>query len=96
MHGGTAILITSNVKMMVDNAYALLESDVHAVVGCPFTVGVKYSPCVRIEWTSGAALAKSGGIKILVRSSIGKCIGAEGATQGIAIIATTQTKTTAT
>lgn len=97
MHGGTAILITSNTRLMVDNAPALLESDIHSVVGCPFTLpGPKYSPCVRIEWSAGAAMMSSGGTKVLVRSSVGKCYSAEGATQGIAIMATTQTKTTAT
>jgi len=95
MHGGTAILFTSNTKLTADNAPALLESDVHPVVGCLFTVGPKYSPCIRIEWTGGAAMLQSGGTKVLVRSSIGKCINAEGAPQGVAIIATTQMKVTA-
>lgn len=96
MHGGTATLTTSNTKMMVDNAYALLESDVHPVAGCPFTIGTKYSPCVKIEWTGGAAKSKSNGTKVLVKSSVGKCISGEGATQGMAIVAMTQMKTTAT
>ncbi len=94
-HGGTAILTTANAKVMADNAFALLESDIHAVVGCPFTVGTKYSPCVKIEWTLGATKMKSNEIKVLVRSSIGKCINPEGAPQGVAIIAMTQTKTSA-
>lgn len=96
MHGGTAILTTSNAKLMVDNAPALLESDVHTIVGCSFTIGTKYSPCVRVEWAMGAVKAKSSETKVLVRSSIGKCYSAEGAVQGVAIIAMTQTKTTAT
>jgi hypothetical protein len=56
----------------------------------------KYSPCVRVEWTGGTSKMKSNETNILVRSSIGKCISAEGATQGIATIAMTQTKVTAT
>ena len=95
-HGGTAILTTANAKAMADNAFALLESDIHAVAGCPFTLpGGKYSPCVKIEWTAGATKMSSNGTKILVRSSVGKCINAENAPQGVAIIATTQMKTTA-
>jgi hypothetical protein len=97
MHGGRAILITSNAKMMVDNAFSLLESDVHSVAGCSFTLpGPKPSPCVRIEWSAGAALCKSSETKVLVRTSVGKCLSAEGATQGMAIISQTQVKTTAT
>ncbi len=95
MHGGTAILTTANTKLMVDNAPALLESDVPVVVGCPFTIGPKYSPCVKIEWTLGAAMLSSNGTKVLVKTSIGKCISGEGATQGIAMVASTQMKTSA-
>ena len=95
MHGGTAVLTTSNTKLMADNSPALLESDVHSVAGCPFTIGQKYSPCIRIEWSGGTTMLKSNDTKVLVRSSIGKCYNAEGATQGTAIIATTQTKVTA-
>lgn len=96
MHGGTAILTTANTKLMVDNSPALLETDIHSVAGCPFTLpGGKYSPCIRIEWTAGAALCKSNETKVLVRSSIGKCISAEGAVQGTALIVQTQMKTTA-
>lgn len=96
MHGGTVILTTSNTKLMVDNSPALLESDVHTIVGCSFFMGTKYSPCVRLEWSGGAAKATSSETKVLVRSSIGKCYSGEGATQGVAIVAMTQMKTTAT
>ena len=97
MHGGTAILTTANTKMMADNTPALLESDVHSVAGCTFTLpGPKPSPCVKIEWSMGAMMCKSNGTKVLVKSSIGKCSSAEGAIQGVAIVSQTQTKTTAT
>lgn len=93
MHGGKAILTTANVVAKIDDVPALLESDVHAVAGCPFTLpGPKPSPCVRIEWSAGAVMAKSNGTPLLVQSSVGKCINAEGATQGVAIIAQTQAK----
>lgn len=96
MHGGTAVLTTANAKLMIDNAPAMLESDISSVAGCPFTLpNGKPQPCIKIEWTAGAAMCKSNGIKVLVKSSIGKCISAEGATQGLAIIAQTQVKTQA-
>ena len=98
-HGGQAVLTTSNQRLMIDNAPALLESDVHAVAGCPFQIpigtGTKPSPCVRIEWAGGEAQMKVGGAGVLVQSSVGKCISPEGAPQGVAIIASTQTKSTA-
>jgi hypothetical protein len=96
MHGGQAILLTSNTRLLVDGVPALLESDVHSVVGCPFTLpGPKYSPCVRIEWTNSAAQVKANDTKVLLRTSIGKCLSAEGAMQGVANIVNTQMKATA-
>jgi hypothetical protein len=95
MHGGQAILLTSNTRVLVDGTPALLESDIHPVAGCPFTIGPKYSPCIRIEWVAGATKLTINGIKVLVRSSIGKCISAEGAPQGLALILNTQMKATA-
>jgi len=94
-HGGQAILLTSNAKVTADGAPALLESDIHPVVGCPFTVGPKYSPCIRIEWTAGAGKVTINQTKVLVQSSIGKCINAEGAPQGVAMILNTQMKVSA-
>jgi hypothetical protein len=98
-HGGQAILTTANSKLMVDNAPALLESDVHAVAGCPFQIpigtGTKPSPCIRIEWAGGATSVTVNGTGVLVKSSVGKCLSPEGAPQGVALIVNTQMKTTA-
>ncbi len=99
MHGGSAILTTSNTKMMVDGAPALLESDIHSVAGCPFQIpvgaGTKPSPCIRIEWSAGSTQMKVDGTPVLVQSTIGKCYSPEGAMQGLANIAATQTKISA-
>lgn len=91
-HGGRASLLTSNTKVLVDSMPALVESDVHPVVGCPFTIGTKYSPCLRIEWSAAAVKPQAGGVSILIKTSIGKCINAEGAPQGVATIVNTQLK----
>jgi hypothetical protein len=94
-HGGQVTLFTSNSKVFAQGALALLETDVHPVVGCPFTVGLKYSPCVRIEWSAGSTQVAVNGTPVLTRSSIGKCFGAEGAIQGVATIVNTQPKVSA-
>ena len=95
-HGGQAILTTANTKGFAENMPALLESDIHTVAGCPFTLpGPKYSPCIRIEWSGGATRVKASGTPVLVKSSVGRCISAEGATQGTAIIVSTQMKASA-
>ncbi|OGO52740.1 MAG: hypothetical protein A2Z32_03830 [Chloroflexi bacterium RBG_16_69_14] len=84
-HQGTAILKTSNTSAKVGGAYALLVSDVHNVVGCPFMIGQKYSPCKTIEWSQGAQDVKVGGTAVLFMNSIGKCLSPENSTQGVAI-----------
>ena len=98
-HGGSAILTTANTKVMVDNALALLESDVHSVAGCPFQIpvgaGMKPSPCIRIQWSGGAVRMTVNGTGVLVQSSTGLCYSAESAPQGSAIIANTQMKVSA-
>ena len=91
-HGGMAQLFTINRGVLAGGAPILLESDVHPVVGCPFTVGPKYSPCVRIQWSLGSVQGTINGTPPLIQTSIGQCLNAEGAPQGIALIVNTQPK----
>jgi hypothetical protein len=84
-HGGQATLSTANTKARA-GAAILLESDVHTVAGCPFNVSGSPVPCVRIEWAAGAGSVKVGGTKALVQSSVGKCLNAASAPQGVAIV----------
>jgi hypothetical protein len=84
MHGGTAQLSTANTTVKVQGSAALLVSDVHPVTGCPFMIGQKYSPCVKIEWAQGSTTLKAGGTAVLIATSVGKCISAESSTQGTA------------
>ncbi len=94
-HGGQATLMTTNTHASAQGGRILLESDVHLVTGCPFTVGDKYSPCVRIEWSAGSGTSSVNGTAVLVRSSIGQCLNAAGLTQGVATIVQTQPKASA-
>lgn len=89
-HGGIALLLTSNAKALCADGPVLLESDVHVVMGCPFTVGTVYTPCLRIEWHAPGAKSNAGGAKPLVESSVGVCYGPTDAPQGVAVIAATQ------
>jgi hypothetical protein len=83
-HGGMATLTTANTSVQVNGAKALLVTDIHTVTGCPFTVGNKYQPCVRIEWSQGSEHVAAGGNATLVMTSVGKCYSAENAVQGTA------------
>jgi hypothetical protein len=94
-HGGQAQLMTTNTQASANRSMILLETDIHPVVGCPFMVGSKYSPCVRIEWSAGSRQVSVNGTATLVTSSIGQCFNAEGAVQGVATIVNTQQRTSA-
>jgi hypothetical protein len=96
MHGGSASVVPSNTKVLADSSPILVESDIHMVAGCPFNVSGAPVPCVTIAWSAGATKVKVNGTAVLVRSSIGQCKNAAGAVQGMAIIANTQTKVSAT
>jgi hypothetical protein len=91
-HGGQAVLATPNTRVSADGSRVLLESDVHVVTGCPFTVGTTYMPCVRIEWKGGAGRTKVDGTAPLLKTSIGQCLNAQGGSQGVAVIVNTQQK----
>lgn len=91
-HGGQALLTTGNTQVSASRAQVLLESDVHTIAGCPFMVGSKYSPCLRIEWSAGTSRVAINGTAALVTGSIGQCLNAEGVTQGVAMVVNTQAK----
>lgn len=86
MHGGQALLMTTNATLFAGGSPVLLETDVHMVAGCPFTVGVVYMPCVTIQWQTAATSLTVNGAGVLLETSIGNCLNASGAPQGIAIV----------
>lgn len=90
-HGGMANLLTANTKVFAARSPVLLESDIHPVIGCPFTLpGGKPSPCIRIEWSAGSTKTAANSTAPLLKNSIGKCYNAENAIQGVATIVNTQ------
>ena len=90
-HGGQAQLITSNTEALIDGAPALLQTDLHPIVGCTFTP-VAYSPCVTIRWVTAATQTSVRGVPVLLQTSIGLCLNAAQAPQGTAIVTQVQSK----
>jgi hypothetical protein len=90
-HGGRVILTTANAQVQIDGGYALLQTDVHTVAGCPFTTPVpKPQPCVTLRWTSGATQTKINQVPVLLQTSSGLCFSAEQIPQGPPIVVQTQ------
>jgi len=88
-HGGQAQLPTSNTEALIDGAPALLQTDVHPILGCAFVL-VKPSPCTSIRWVSASTQVKVRGVPVLLQNSVGLCLSAEQVPQGIAIVAQVQ------
>ena len=85
-HGGRAMLITTNTKLMAGGAPALTLTDVHMIVGCPFVIVLKPSPCLRIQWTTASTKLQVNGVPVLTQTSVGLCLSPEQAPQGPAVI----------
>lgn len=88
-HGGTAQLVTSNTDAVIDGTPALLQTDIHPIVGCTFTP-VAYSPCVSIRWVSGATQTAVRQVPVLLQNSVGLCLNAAQAPQGTALVVQVQ------
>ena len=86
MHGGQAVLVTTDSALFAGGSRVLLQSDLHMIVGCPFTAGVVYSPCVSVQWQTAATSLSVNGVEVLTQISVGLCLNASGVPQGIAII----------
>jgi hypothetical protein len=91
-HAGLALLVTTNTEAVIDGAPALLESDVHPVVGCVFWSGTNPMPCLTIRWAAGATQTKLHDVPLLLQSSVGTCYNGLQAPQGVAIVVQTQTR----
>ncbi|WP_166359391.1 hypothetical protein [Pseudomonas akapageensis] len=90
-HGGIAQLVTTHTEALVDGAPMLLQTDVHPIVGCPFTP-VTYMPCLSIRWVTAATQTALHGVPVLLQSSVGLCLNAAQVPQGIALVVQTQQK----
>jgi hypothetical protein len=91
-HLGQAQLLTSNTEWLIDGAPALLLSDVHPIVGCTFAPGGVYTPCLSVRWLSGATQTSLHGVPVLLQNSVGLCLNAAQAPQGLALVVQAQTR----
>lgn len=90
-HGGSATLQPGTPLVKVQGAQALLESEIHSVAGCPFTIpGKGPQPCTTIRWSLGGMQTKVNQIGVLLQTSIGICYSSEQIPQGTAIVAQAQ------
>lgn len=88
-HGGTIIAIPGQSRANAQSPI-LRGSDTFIVAGCPFVVGLYYTPCITVQWVQTATRVQAGGEFVLNESSVGLCLAATQTPQGAALILETQ------
>jgi hypothetical protein len=89
-HGGEAITVSANKRVLVSGQGVALISDRSSVVGCAFTVPPgKPQPCVSVDWSKavGSTRVLVSGQPVLLVTSVGLGTSAEQAPQGPAMVA---------
>jgi hypothetical protein len=97
-HGGTVQVAPGNPRVALGGALAATMSDAFAIVGCPFQIpvpgGTKPQPCVRVQWTVPAARVVASA-PVILQTSVGLCMSAEGIPQGPPIVSVVQPRVVA-
>ncbi|WP_020672145.1 hypothetical protein [Amycolatopsis nigrescens] len=89
-HGGHAAPRPDGTRVLVDGTAVTTLADPYLVTGCPFTVSGKPQPCVRVHWEQPSGRLRLNGSPVLLQSSVGSCLSAEGAPQGSALVVVVQ------
>lgn len=91
-HGGMVQFTPGSTKVSLTGKAALRMADTATIVGCAFNVSGAPSPCMRVTWMMPATKVLVEGSPVLLSSSIGLCVNAAGAPQGLASLSGYQTK----
>jgi hypothetical protein len=95
-HAGQITTISSNVRVTVSGQPVATMADVYMVAGCPFTVGVKVQPCLKVQWLVPAMRVLVNGQPAILQSSSGLCQSAEQIPQGPPNVIATQVRVSGT
>ena len=86
-HGGQVIVQTTNTRVKAERSrYLLRITDIFLIVGCPFSLFWGPSPCLTVRWINESKKVKVMGVPVLLESSVGLCLNAAGAPQGIVMV----------
>lgn len=90
LHGGIVSISTTNTRARAGGAFLARSSDLFTIAGCPFVLGIPPHPCVRVQWVQTALRSKAVGDATLTEASVGLCLAADGAPQGVVLVGSTQ------
>ncbi|WP_211305329.1 hypothetical protein [Crossiella equi] len=89
-HGGQTTITPAQTRTTASGQPVSTVADTFTIAGCPFTVGQKPQPCVRIRWTRPSVAIRVNGSPALLEDSTGLCLSAEQVPQGPPRVVTAQ------
>jgi hypothetical protein len=91
-HAGQITVIPTNTRVLVGGQPVATMGDTYVVAGCPFVVGSKPQPCVKVQWLVPALRVRVMGQQAILQSSTGLCQSAEQIPQGPPSVIVTQVR----
>jgi hypothetical protein len=77
-HGGRAMPVPQNMTVLIAGSPVLVVTDLFPIVGCVFNISGVPAPCVNVQWSMPAVVAKANQTPVLLLTSIGLCLGGSG------------------
>jgi hypothetical protein len=93
-HMGQVLIATADSRLRTAGGGVVLVGDALTITGCPFTIGPKASPCVRVQWLVPDQHVKVGGTPTLSTTAAGVCMSADGTPQGPVAVLSAQARVT--
>jgi hypothetical protein len=91
-HSGQVTVISTNSRVLVSGQPVATMGDTFLIAACPFAVGPKPQPCVKVQWLVPATRIFINGQAAILKTSTGICQSAEQIPQGPPIVVATQTQ----
>ena len=91
-HRGTVTASTSNTRTKANGMFILRSTDTFTIAGCNFKLGTVPHPCKSVRWDVHCERHTSNGDPSLTKDSVGLCLAADQAVQGVVQISSTQDK----
>jgi uncharacterized Zn-binding protein involved in type VI secretion len=85
-HGGTGAVVSTNPFVKVSGLPVAVSRDKLVIVGCPFTVGPKYQPCIEAKLVRPSVFVKIMGSPAVIATTSGMTLPAEQVPQGVAVM----------
>jgi uncharacterized Zn-binding protein involved in type VI secretion len=91
-HSGQVTVASTNSRVLVSGQPVATMGDTFMIAGCPFTIGPKPQPCIKVQWLMPATRVFINGQAAILKTSTGICQSAEQIPQGPPTVAATQTR----